>query len=107
MLSRPPTRESPILCALARFELALFRRGADADRPTVRIAVVNAHASTLALTRIRKQAELVTVDTPDRAFDLLRTARVDAWASVRPTLLDYSEQLPGSRVLEDRFGANH
>ena len=83
-----------------------IRSGADADRPTVRIAVVNAHASTLALTRIRKQAELVSVDTPDRAFDLLRTARVDAWASVRPTLLDYSEQLPGSRVLEDRFGAN-
>ncbi len=51
-------------------------------------------------------SELVNVDTPDRAFDLLRTGRVDAWASVRPILLDYSEQLPGSRVLEDRFGAN-
>src|SRR4051812_9419675 len=55
--------------------------GADADRPTVRVAVVNAHASTLALMRIRKQAELVSVDTPDRAFELLRTGRVDAWAS--------------------------
>src|SRR5215831_5971277 len=83
-----------------------IRSGADADRPAVRIAVVNAHASTLALTRIRKQAELVSVDTPDRAFDLLRAGRVDAWASIRPTLSDYSEQLPGSRVLEDRFGAN-
>src|SRR5262249_12621961 len=83
-----------------------IRSGADADRATVRVAVVNAHASTLALARIRKQAELVSVDTPDRAFDLLRTGRVDAWASVRPILLDYSEQLPGSHVLEDRYGAN-
>jgi polar amino acid transport system substrate-binding protein len=83
-----------------------IRGGADADQPSVRIAVVNAHASTLTLARIRKQAELVTVDTPDAAFDLLRAGRVDAWASIRPTLLDYSERLPGSRVLEDRFGAN-
>ena len=27
-------------------------------------------------------------------------------ASVRPTLLDYSAKLPGSRVLEDHYGAN-
>jgi hypothetical protein len=27
-------------------------------------------------------------------------------ASVRPTLLDYSAQLPGSRVLDDHYGAN-
>ena len=83
-----------------------IRSVGDADRPAIRIAVVTAHASTLALSRIRKQAELVSVDTPDRAFDLLRTGRADAWASARPALVDYSEQLPGSRVLEDRFGAN-
>jgi polar amino acid transport system substrate-binding protein len=40
------------------------------------------------------------------AFELLRTERVDAWASARPVLVDYSAQLPGSRVLEDRYGAN-
>jgi polar amino acid transport system substrate-binding protein len=27
-------------------------------------------------------------------------------ASARPTLLEYSTQLPGTRVLEDRYGAN-
>ena len=79
---------------------------AEADRPGVRIAVVHAHASTLALTRMRKHAELVSVDTPDSAFDLLRTGRVDAWASARPVLADYSAQLPGSRVVEDGYGAN-
>ena len=83
-----------------------IRNIADADGSGVRIAVVHAHASTLTLTRIRKQAELVSVDTPDSAFELLRTGRVDAWASARPVLVDYSAQLPGSRVLEDRYGAN-
>jgi polar amino acid transport system substrate-binding protein len=83
-----------------------IRRAADADRPEVRIAVVRGHASTLTLSRIRKQADLVSVDTPDSAFDLLRTRRVDAWASMRPALLDYSARFPGSRVLQDRYGAN-
>ncbi len=83
-----------------------IRSAADADRLGVRVAVVHAHASTLSLTRVRKQAELVSVDTPDSAFELLRTGRVDAWASARHLLVDYSAQLPDSRVLEDRYGVN-
>ena len=79
---------------------------ADADRPGVRIAAVRNHASTLALSRIVKQAEQVSAETPDAAFDLLRSGRVDAWASVRPALLDYSAELAGSHVLEDSYGAN-
>jgi polar amino acid transport system substrate-binding protein len=78
----------------------------DADRPGIRIAVVRGHASTLALSRLRKQAEAIEVDTPDAAFDLLRSGRVEAWASVRPALLDYAAQLPGSRVLDGAYGAN-
>lgn len=83
-----------------------IRSVADADRPGVRIAVVRNHASTLTLSRIVKQAEQVTAETPDAAFDLLRSGRVDAWASVRPALLDSSAALPGSRVLEESYGAN-
>ena len=83
-----------------------IRSVADVDRLGVRVAAVHAHASTLALTRLRKQAELVSVDTPDSAFELLRTGRVDAWASARQVLVDYSAQLPGSRVLENRYGVN-
>jgi len=83
-----------------------IRSAADADRLGLRVAVVRAHASTLTLTRALKQAELVSVDTPESAFELLRTRRVDAWASARQVLVDYSAQLPGSRVLEDRYGVN-
>ena len=83
-----------------------IRNVADADRPGVRIAAVRNHASTMALSGLLKQAELVYAETPDPTFDLLRTGRADAFASTRPTLLDYSTQLPGSRVLEDRYGAN-
>src|SRR5262245_59407461 len=46
-----------------------IRNLADADRPGSRIAVVRNHASTLALSRLLKNAEQVEADTLDAAFD--------------------------------------
>jgi len=82
-----------------------IRNVADADQTGVRIAVVRDHLSTSALSPILKQAELVSAESPDAAFDLLRRGNADVLASVRPVLLKYSTQLAGSRVLEDRYGA--
>jgi polar amino acid transport system substrate-binding protein len=84
-----------------------IRRMADVDRPGVRIAAVRNHLSTLALSRILQHAELVTAETPDAAFALLRSGNFDAMVQVRSALLDYSAKLPGSLVLEDRYGVNH
>src|SRR4030095_5233627 len=53
------------------------RSVADADRPGVRIAAVRNHASTIELSRLLKEAELVYAETPDRTFDLLRTGQAD------------------------------
>jgi polar amino acid transport system substrate-binding protein len=78
----------------------------DADKPGIRIAAVRSHASTLALSRLLKHAEIVAVDIPDQAFDLLRTGRAEAWASPRPPLLEYAGKLTGARVLDDRYGEN-
>jgi polar amino acid transport system substrate-binding protein len=79
---------------------------ADVDKTGIRIAAVRSHASTQALSRILKQAEMVVVEIPDEAFELMRSGRADAWASPRPPLLEYAAHLPGARVLDDRFGAN-
>lgn len=78
----------------------------DIDRPGNRVAVVRDHASTLAFRRIIRHAEHIISETPDAAFDLLRSRHVHAWASVRPALLDYSAKLSGSRVLPDNYGTN-
>jgi polar amino acid transport system substrate-binding protein len=83
-----------------------IQRIADADRPGVRIAVVRDHASTLTLSRILKHAQLVYAATPDPTFELLRTGHADAFASIRAVLLGYSPKLPGSRVLDEHYGAN-
>jgi polar amino acid transport system substrate-binding protein len=79
---------------------------ADVDKPGIRIAAVRSHASTLALKRIVKTAEIVEVEIPDQAFELVKAARADAWASPRPPLLEYQPKLAGSRVLDDHYGAN-
>ncbi len=60
----------------------------------------------MTLSRIFKHAQLVYAATPDPTFELLRTGQADAFASIRPVLLEYSSKLPGSRVLEDQYGAN-
>jgi polar amino acid transport system substrate-binding protein len=83
-----------------------IRSIADADRPGVRIAAVRNHESTLALSRKLKYAQSVGVEIPDAAFELLRTGNADAWASTGPALLEYSTKLPGSRVMDDYYGAN-
>jgi ABC-type nitrate/sulfonate/bicarbonate transport system substrate-binding protein len=67
---------------------------------------VRSHASTVALSRIVRKAELVEAETPDLAVGLLRTGQADVVASTRVALLDYSAQLPGSRVLDGRYEAN-
>jgi len=83
-----------------------IQRIAEADRPNFRIAVVRDHASTLTLSRIFKHAQLIYAATPDPTFELLRNGQADAFASVRGVLLGYAPTLPGSRVLEDHYGAN-
>jgi len=78
----------------------------DVDRPGVRIAAVRGHASTAALLRTIKQASPVYGDTYESAVDLLRTGNADAFASIREMVLQYSTQLPGSRVLQDNYQSN-
>ncbi len=79
----------------------------DVDRPGLRIAVVRNHASTNELKHHVKQAEFVYAETPRQTFDLLREGKADVMASTRIVLIEFSEQLPGARVLADRYGANN
>jgi len=83
-----------------------LKTATDVDRPGIRIAVVRGHASTISLVRIIKQAQPVYADTYDPTFELLRSGQADAFASIREMLIQYSTQLPGSRVLEDNYQVN-
>jgi polar amino acid transport system substrate-binding protein len=70
-----------------------IRNAADADRPGIRIAVVRNHVSTLALSRLLENAKQVEADTPDAAFDLLRSGRAARrqYFPRKPTFLHESQ----------------
>ena len=79
---------------------------ADADKPGIRIAVVRNHASTLTLERMLKHATLVYADLPNPTFELMRSGKADVMASLSEIMLRYAVQLPGSHLLEQRYGFN-
>lgn len=83
-----------------------IRTIADADKAGTRIAAVRDHISTLTLRQVIRHAAIVQVDIPDEAFELVRSARADAYASPRPPILEYAKRLPGARVLDGHYGAN-
>jgi polar amino acid transport system substrate-binding protein len=80
-------------------------RAADADRPGIRIAAVQGHASAASLTRFIRQAEVVLDGNERSAFESLRAGRVQAFASTRQYLRKVANELPGVQVLADRYGA--
>jgi len=83
-----------------------LRSTADIDQLGVRVAAVRGHASTIALVRLLKEAQPVYAETYDPAFELLLSRNADAFASIREMLIQYSAQLPGSRVLDDSYQTN-
>jgi polar amino acid transport system substrate-binding protein len=82
-----------------------IRALADVDRDGVRVGVSGKSAYDLFLSRNLKHAQLVRADSPDAAFELILSAKVDVLAGVRQHLVANAAKLPGSRVFDDRFMA--
>ena len=83
-----------------------IRNLTDADKVGVRIAVPRGDLVDILLKGRLKQAELVRADTVVGAFDLLKAGKAEVCALPLPNLLQYSADLPGSRILDERFGVN-
>ncbi len=78
----------------------------DADQTGRKISAVGNHASTMALEKQIRNAEILRSEIPRQAFDILKNGGADALALPRDQLMPYLPELPGSHVLEDRFGEN-
>lgn len=78
---------------------------ADVDRDGVRVGISGGSAYDLFLTRSLKRAQLVRAASPDEAFQLIVSGKVDVLAGVRQHLVANSAKLSGSRVLDERFMA--
>jgi polar amino acid transport system substrate-binding protein len=77
---------------------------ADVDRPGVKIGAVRGDAQELAVSRTVKNAEVVRLDGWPATIAALRDGTVHAVAGNRVTTPDNAKALPGSRILDERFG---
>ena len=80
-------------------------RGADQlDRAGGRVGVSAGSTSAGALARVFRNATLVPTASLTAAIEMLRTGTLDAFATNKATLFEMAEKLPGSKVLEGRWG---
>jgi polar amino acid transport system substrate-binding protein len=82
-----------------------IRSVAEADRAGVNIAAARGAATTLYLQREFKQAQVVQAENEPAAFNLIKEGKAQVYAQNRTMLLGLADNLPGARVLEDRFSA--
>lgn len=77
---------------------------ADVDRPGVRVAVQEKSGPDVFFSSTLKNAVVIRASSNPGALEALKIGRADVMASIKPTLFEMSNQLPGSRVLDGRPG---
>ncbi len=80
---------------------------ADVDRPGVRIGVTQGGTMNSALARELKNATVVPAATLKNGIEMLAQHKIDAYATNKANLFAMSDALPGSRVLDGRWGLEH
>lgn len=80
-----------------------YQAVAEVDRPGVRIAVRRGAAYDLWLTANIKHATILRSDSADGPFNQFVAEKLEAYASLRPQLLEDVKKLPGSRMLPGNF----
>jgi polar amino acid transport system substrate-binding protein len=76
---------------------------ADVDRAGARIAVRRGAAYDLWLTANLKHATLLRSDSADGPLNQFVAEKLDAYAALRPQLLEDTKKVPGSRILPGNF----
>jgi polar amino acid transport system substrate-binding protein len=80
---------------------------ADVDRPGVRVGVTQGGTVNGALARELKNATVVPAATLKNGIEMLAQHKIDAYATNKANLFEMSDALPGSRVLDGRWGLEH
>ena len=77
---------------------------ADVDRVGVRVAVQEKSQPDVFISRTLKNATLVRGPSLAATLDMLASGKADVIFSIKPSLFEVSNRLPGSRVLDGRLG---
>jgi polar amino acid transport system substrate-binding protein len=79
---------------------------ADVDRAGIRVAVQEKSQPDVFLSRTLKNAVVVRAPSLAGTLEVLKTGKADVIFSIKPSLFEVANQLPGSRVLDGRPGVD-
>lgn len=77
---------------------------AEIDQAGMRVGVSQGSSSQGVLTQLYKQAKVVPADSLAKAQSMLNAKQIEAFATNKGILFEMSDTLPGSRVMEGRWG---
>ena len=84
-----------------------LRNAADVDAAQIRVAAPAKGQADVLLSRTFKSSKVVAANGLADVIELVKSGKADAAAANKPILYELAPQLPGSRVLEGRFAAEH
>ena len=80
---------------------------ADVRKSGLRIGVTQGSTSQGTIPKLLPNATVVPAQNYKRGIEMLEHGEIDTYATNKPTLFEMSDQMPGSRVLDDRWGEEH
>jgi polar amino acid transport system substrate-binding protein len=80
---------------------------ADIQKPGLRIGVTKASTSQGTIPKLLPNATVVPAENYKRGIEMLEHGEIDTYATNKPTLFEMSDQMPGSRILDGRWGEEH
>jgi polar amino acid transport system substrate-binding protein len=80
---------------------------ADIQKPGLRIGVTQNSTSQGTIPKLLPNAVVVPAQNYKRGIEMLNHGDIDTYATNKPTLFEMSDQMPGSRILEGRWGEEH
>ena len=79
----------------------------DVDSPGIRVGVTQGGTSARTLPKLLTNATVVPALNVISAIQMIERGELDAYATNKPTLFEMSDQMPGARILDGRWGEEH
>jgi polar amino acid transport system substrate-binding protein len=79
----------------------------DVERPGLRVGVTQGSTSQRTIPNLLPNAIVTPARNSGHAIEMLERHELDLFATNKPTLFQMSDQMPGARVLEGRWGVEH
>jgi polar amino acid transport system substrate-binding protein len=80
---------------------------ADVQKPGLRVGVTKNSTSQSTIPQLLPNAIVVPAENYKRGIEMLEHGEIDTYATNKPTLFEMSDQMPGSRILDGRWGEEH